>query len=276
MGLLRLVATLITVLVATGTVALVITYWLFARDIGEDLARLLAQARPSGVVITEGMLAPLPAPAQRYLRYAGVLGTAIPRTIRLTQSGRIRSSAAANWMNFEADETYSTNPPAFIWRTWLPARLMPMAFGRDEYLEGKGSILIKLLGLVPVADENGTELAAAGLMRYLNETMWFPAALLGPNVRIAPVDANSFRAVLADRGLSAEALFLVDAEGRLVNFRAQRFNTASRSIETWETPVDNYETVAGLKLPTAGTAVWKLGTGDLAYIELRVTGIVHD
>lgn len=128
---------------------------------------------------------------------------------------------------------------------------------------------------MPLADEHGSELAAAGLMRYLNETMWFPAALLGPNVTIAPVDDGSFQVSLTDRGETAKAVLFVDAEGRLTNFRASRYSAATRRLETWETPVGGYREIDGLNLPTTGFAVWKLASGDLDYIELEVTGIDH-
>jgi len=273
---LKFIATAITGLVIAAVLLAVVGYWRTLCAIGVDRDRLVAAARPSPGAITEAMLASLPPTAQRYFRYAGVVGKPVPRIVRLTQRGRIRSSADAAWMALEADETYSTNPPAFVWQAFLPSKVMPVALGRDEYLDGHGSILIKTLGLVPVADEHGDELKAAGLMRYLNEAMWFPAALLGPNMAITTVDDTSFRVTLSDRGETAEALFIVDEDGRLVNFRAQRYNTGTRNIETWETPVRNYREFEGLKLPSSGAAVWKLPAGDLSYIELEITSIVYE
>ena len=276
MGVLRFIAGCLTILVILGVFGIAVAYWQFTRNIADDLARLSSDARSPGVIVTDAMLAPLPPPAQRYFRYAGVVGHPIPKIIHLTQRGRIRSSEAANWMNFEADEIYSTSPPAFIWRAWLPTKVMPVALGRDEYLDGNGSIVIKLLSLVPVASEHGEQLAEAALMRYLNECMWFPSALLGPIVTISPVDADTFRVTLADRGMTAEAVFVVDGEGRLVNFRAQRFNTASNSVETWETPIAGYRIFDGLNLPTIGAAVWKRPSGDLTYIELEVNSLTYE
>ena len=67
----------------------------------------------------------------------------------------------------------------------------------------------------------------------------------------------------------------VDAEGRMVNFEAQRFNTASRSIQTWETPITDYATYSGYNLPKTGSAVWRSPQGDLTYIELDVTSVTY-
>lgn len=267
--------------IAAGAVALVAFgaaagYLFFVREIDGDIGRLISAARPSGMIVTEAMLQDLPPPAQRYLRYAGIVGRSIPRFVHVTQKGRLRASVTDGWMGFEADETYSLVPPGFIWRAWLPGRTMPLVLGRDEYLEGAGSIRMKMLAWVPVAEESGSDLAAAGLMRFLNETMWFPAALLAPAVTLVPMDDQSFVARLSDRGMLAEGRFFIDAEGRLVNFEATRFDTATRRLETWQTPVGSYRTLDGLNLPSSGTAVWKRADGDFTYIELELTGLRHE
>ena len=135
---------------------------------------------------------------------------------------------------------------------------------------------MKLLSLFPVADEHGDELRAAGLMRYLNEMLWFPAAYLGDNVAISAVDDDSFGVRIVDRGLSAEAILDVDAAGRPTNFRAIRYNTGTASAEAWETPITAWSRMAGLELPARGAADWKLAGGDLRYIELEITAVSYD
>src|SRR6478752_5899223 len=144
MALLRLGAIAITAIVLLATVGIGVSYWLMVRSIADDLGRLMKSAQAPGTTITEAMVAGLPPPAQRYFRFAGVLGQPIPRTVRIKQKGRIRGSAVDNWMSFEADEAYSTTPPAFVWRAFFPAMAAPVALGRDEYLEGKGSIVMKM------------------------------------------------------------------------------------------------------------------------------------
>ena len=258
-------------------VVVALAYLLWSGAIDRDVALLQAGAKPpSAIPITAERLAVLPPPAIRYFTRAGIVGTAIPRLVRLTQRGRIRSSTDAAWMMLEADEVYSTHPPALLWRAGMPGLALPLVLGRDAYLGGEGSIAMKLLALLPVADERGDALRAAGLMRYLNEMMWFPAAYLGENVTIFPVGDNAFGVRIADRGLVAEATLFVDGEGRVVNFRANRFNTTTRRNETWETPISGWGRMAGLELPTAGAADWKLADGDLRYIELEITGVSYE
>ena len=264
------------VAVAVLAIVLIWSHWRWNDRIEADVSRLSAAAARDVVVVTEEMMTSLPAPVRRYLAYTGVVGKSIPSTVRLTQRGRIRSDAGASWMNLEAVQHYSTRPPAFVWKASFPTRNLPVVLGRDAYLDGEGSILMKVLSLFTVADEHGEALREAALMRYLNEMMWFPAAFLGNNVAWTPIDDTSATATIDDRGMSATATLFFDADGRLVNFRATRFNTATRTMETWETPVAGYGEFAGLRLPSKGSAVWKLDDGDFTYIELEILGIAYD
>ena len=275
MALVKFIAVAVAAVIVVGAAGIALSYALFTRQIGDDVARLVAGAKPPAIVVSAAMIDPLPAPAQRYFRYAGVVRRPIPTIVRLSQKGRIRGSAADSWMALEADETYSIDPPAFVWRASMPTSEMPVVLGRDEYLGGEGSILMKMLSLVTVADEHSDELKAAGLMRYLNETMWFPSALLDPRVLITPIDDGTFRASLSDSGVAAEAIFHVDGDGKLTNFEARRYNSTTRTIEKWETPIASYGVFGGLNLPASGRAVWNLAGGEFAYIEIEITRIEY-
>jgi len=267
----------LAVVAILGALVVAGAYFVWSGSIRSDMDRLVASARAADAKpISAERIASLPPPASRYFTRAGVIGTIIPRVIRLAQKGRIRSSAAAGWMQLEAEEVYSTDPPAFIWRAGMPGLNLPVVLGRDEYLDGEGSIAMKMGALIPVAEERGAAMRAAGLMRYLNEMMWFPAAYLGHNVTILPVDDASFAVRMVDGSLVAEGRLFIDPEGRLTNFRAIRYNTGTQSEESWETPVSAWDRLAGLELPTRGAADWKLFGGDLRYIELEITSVTYE
>jgi hypothetical protein len=76
--------------------------------------------------------------------------------------------------------------------------------------------------------------------------------------------------------VAATGTLVVDGEGRLVNFRARRFNTTTRTLETWETPMSRHDERAGVRVPVEGSAVWKLADGDFAYIELSIDAVSYD
>lgn len=270
-----------TVIIAFGLLAALaggtaLSWLAFSRAIDRETAALVAAARPVGRTVTEAAVARLPPPVQRFMRKAGVIGRPIPSIVRLRQVGRMRTAPTAAWMNFEADQVYTVDPPGFVWRAYFVSRSLPFVFGRDTYSGGGASILMKALGVVPVADVGGSELGAAGLMRYLNEMMWFPAAYLAPNVSWRAIDERSAEVSVTDSGFTATATLVFDGDDRIVDFRAQRFNTDTRSLETWETPISGHRELNGLLLPAGGQGVWKLDGGSFAYIELDVVALAYD
>ena len=181
----------------------------FTRLIERDVQSLRARASPGQAgVVTEEMLAGLPGPVCRYLRYTGVVGKPVPGTVRLHQKGRIRPGPGQPWMPVEAEEHYSVQPPGFVWAGTVRAGPVAVIRARDMYTEGHGRMLVKVASLWPVADASGGQTDQAAMMRYLNEMMWFPAAFLADNISFAAVDDSSARVTLTDHGRTATALGL--------------------------------------------------------------------
>ena len=97
----------------------------FTRLVRRDVQALHARASPARAgVVTEQMLADLPDPVRRYLRYTGVVGKPSPGTIRLRQKGRMRLAPGQPWVPLDAEEHYSVQPPGFVWAG--TARLGPL------------------------------------------------------------------------------------------------------------------------------------------------------
>ena len=274
---LRFVLGGLAALIVIGIGWIAVSGYLFSRAINDEVKTLAQSAKPSLQFVTEARLAELPAPVARHLRQAGVVGNAIPTRVALTQKGRIRSSADSSWMEFEAVEHFSTNPPGFVWKAYLPSKALPIVFGRDHYLGGDGAITMKMLGTFVVAEAGGgAEMNHASLMRYLNETMWFPAALAGSALVWTPVDELSADVSLTDRGITVSARLIFDAEGRLVNFVAERFNSATNAMNTWETPMSDYATFNRMTIPSKGMALYRTGETDFPYVEAEITGVTLD
>ena len=216
----------------------------------------------------------LPEPVRRWLRWSGVVGTAIPASVWLRQTGELR--LGNSWHRFTAEETYTTDPPGFVWAATMPMAPGVTVIGRDRYADGEGSIKMRLLGSVPVANDSGPEMDRGALLRYLNEIMWFPAAALSPFIAWEPIDGSSARATITHGGASAPAEFTFDAEGRLTNMVAMRFDREAGRELPWSTPITDYGVFGGIRVPVAGEAVYARGEGDVPYIRLRVTDIAHD
>lgn len=261
--------------VVAGTCAEIAGDRAFARLVRRDVQALHARAVPGRAgTVTEEMLADLPEPVRRYLRYTGVVGKPFPSTIRLRQKGRMRPGPAQPWMPLDAEEHYSVQPPGFVWAGVLHLGPLPLGRARDMYAEGAGRMLVKVASLWPVVDASGEKVDQNGMTRYLSEMIWFPAAFLAGNISFQAVDDSTARVTLTDHGRTATGTLFIDQQGRLTDFVAQRYRTSDASNpDTWSTPITSYGEFEGLRLPVRGPAIWKSPEGDYEYIEVTITDL---
>ncbi len=229
-------------------------------------------------LVTADMLSSLPAPARRYMDYTGVVGKPWIDTARIQYTGRFRMGADKAWMPIQAEQAYTTNPPAFHWKARFKMAGLWLMSGDDTYRDGHGRMFGKLAGLIKVVDFRGDELDQGTMLRYLNEMTWFPTAFLGDNIAWQAVDDRSADVSFTDAGKTVTARLFFDSQGRLTDFVAQRYreNNGRFSLDTWSTPMTKYGSLGGLNLPVRGQAVWQLPSGDLPYADLELTDITYN
>jgi hypothetical protein len=229
-------------------------------------------------VVSEEEVERLPEAARRWLVSARIAGKPRPRTVRLRQEGRFRLGADRPWLPFRAEQYYTTEPAGFVWFARMRAAPLVIISVRDRYFDGRGSIDARLLSLMPVARASGPELDQGALLRYLNEAAWFPAAMLSPHITWEAIDASSSRATMSYAGVAASATFTVDARGDLTTMVAERYRAAGGRfvLDTWETPVSEYQEFNDVRMPVRGEGVWQLDSGAFSYIQLRVTDVEYD
>jgi hypothetical protein len=269
----------VTILSAAAITAFALGLRAFDQLVARDRRALLDRPRPNPRrIVTEAMLAELPAPAERFLRRCGVVGRPIVDTVRVHQAGRIRPSATMDWLPLEAEQWYTVEPPGFVWDATVRIAGVPAVRGRDEYLDGRGRMLIKAGGLVPIVDAGGPEMDEASLIRYLSEMPWFPTGFLSDRVSWGPIDDESVRVTLTDGPTIASGTLRVDADGRLLEFRAERPRAVDGGFErsVWSAPTLGYARFEGLDLPAHGAATWKLAEGDLEYVDITLTEVEYD
>jgi hypothetical protein len=229
-------------------------------------------------LITEDMLADLPAPVQRYLDFTGVVGKPWVDTVHLKQTGRFRQGLERPWMPMTVEQSYTVYPPAFIWNARFKVAGLPLLRARDKYEAGHGHMFGKLAGLFTVFDVRGEQLDQGTMVRYLSEMIWFPSAFLGENIKWDGVDDHTARVTFSDHGNSVSGLMHFDETGKLTNFTAERYREIEGEffLDAWSTPITKYGLMAGLNLPIGGQAVWNLPDGDLVYAEVEITEITYN
>ena len=238
-----------------------------------EIDELLAGAcRPSPGAAPEE----LPPPVQRWLRWSRADAAALPATVRLLQEGEFRTGEKRGWAPFRAEQYFSLDPPGFLWRVRMRLAPLVSVTGRDRWVDGEASMRMRLLGLVPVVNASGPELAQGAMLRWLGEIIWFPQAARSPRIAWEAVDDESARATLTAGGRSAAETFVFGADGRPVELRADRFNDQRKAILPWVNRNEEFGELAGLRVPTAGEALWVYETGESPYIRWRITRLDLD
>jgi Family of unknown function (DUF6544) len=229
-------------------------------------------------VVTEELIDRLPVPVQRCMRVAGVLGTAVPSEVIVHQVGRIRTSEKSKWLRFKSREIYEVEQPGFEWKAAL--KIGPMTAGRaiDTYRGESGRMHVKLLGMIDVVDAAGPEIDQGSLMRWLNETMWFPAVWATDLISWEPSNDTTAIGSVSSGDLTVRAEFCFDADGRFIDFHADRYRDTGdggSELTPWSTPIREHARLGGLDLPAYGVGVWHLPDGAFEYIQIRATSVEY-
>lgn len=227
-------------------------------------------------VVTDEMLAELPPPVARSLRHSGVVGSKIPKTVAVRQTGEIL--LRGRWMPFTADEDYRVDSPWFRWRGMVKLAGVPIARANDSFDGRRGHMRVRLLGMVQVVDAAGPEMDQGALMRWLNETMWFPQVWATDVISWKPIDDTSALGAVTAGDLAVEAEFRFDTTGRLIDFRADRYQTIDSgfALTPWATPLTEHSRCNGIEVPSYGSAVWKNADQDLEYIRIRIADVAYE
>jgi hypothetical protein len=262
-----------------GAGAVSVGHLRFRRQVGSEVAALLERGRTaSRKIVCADDLAGLPPPVQRWLVRANVVGRPRPGIVYLTQTGIMRGEPDQPWMPVRAEQYFTTDPPGFEWIATMHINPLAWVTGRDRYFDGQGAMEMLAMSLVPVVHARGPELNQGVLLRYLTETVWFPAAVLTPYITWQPIDNLAARATLEYLGTRASATFIIDDNGAVLQAEAERYREehGKYALRPWSIPITEYGEFAGTRMPVAGDAIWGLDSGDLPYYRWRITSVTYD
>ena len=222
----------------------------------------------------------LPEPVQRYFKYVLKDGQEHIKFVRLKQVGEFRMKENQPWMPIKAEQYFTTEDPAFIWRAKLSMLPFVWVEARDRYYQGKGNMLIKLLSTITVANATGSEMDISSLIRFLAEAPWFPTALLPSDyIEWKEIDSNSAQAIIKDNGYTASGIFTFNEKGEIIKFVTNdRYMEADGKYfkEQWGGYYRNYQEIEGMKIPIEGEVEWNLSDKDLQYAKLKITDIQYN
>jgi hypothetical protein len=189
---------------------------IFSRDQG--FAELWDRTRGSGPQFTAAAVADRPDAARRYLSHAVTPGTPLASAVRLQMHGEIK---LGKWRPFLAEEVIAWDH-GFVWRARVKLAGLPVT-GSDRWIDGRGSMRWKLLGLLPMMTAAGPDISRSALGRVQLEAVWLPSALCAPTVEWCEKDATHVDATPSFRGEPARISLEIDQGGAVQTIHGQRW-----------------------------------------------------
>ncbi len=255
------IANLIVLIVSVVAIA----SWNFKNEFQSDVAHSLKNANISEEIISEDDLAHLPLPIQNYLKSVGAIGKPKVKSAKAIFKGKMREKGK-DWFDFTSEQFNFFEEPARLFFMKANFKGLPTR-GYHRYKEGRAGMRIKLLSLVPVVDHHEPEMFKTETVTFFNDMCLFaPAALIDARVEWQKVDDFSVKAVFHNGETFISALLLFDERGQLINFVSEdRVDVNSGQKVPFSTPIREYGTLNGYRLPIAADAVWHFPEGDFVY-----------
>ena len=256
---------------AQGPVSLRAAY---ERDLRLNLAH-----DESSEPLTEADLSNLPAPVQRYLRTAGVVGQPRVRNFFVRMRGRIRNGPEAPWISLNAEQYNFIAPAARLFYLTGSMFAIPVQ-GYHRYVGPAATIRIKAAALVPVVDVSGSEMNQSETVTLFNDMcVMAPATLISRSIAWEPMGAHTARATFTNAGHTIHAELSFNDAGELTNFWSDdRYQADGKTIKKvrWSTPLSGYRAFGAVRLASGGEGHWHEPAGEYAYIQLTIEDVRYN
>jgi hypothetical protein len=249
-------------------------------DYDHDVESRLRATGP-GPAVTEADLAHLPAPVQRYLRTAGVVGQPRVHNFRARIHGRIRSNQSARWMPLAAEQYNFADPAARLFYMNASMFGIPVQ-GYHRYVGSAATMHVKAAALVPVVTASGSEMTQSETVTLFNDMCIFaPATLIDSAITWEPVDAGTARARFTNAGHTIRTELSFNESGELTNFVSDdRYQASpdetSLTQVSWSTPIGGYRSFGHVRLASVGEGRWHEPGGEYAYIQVTIDSVEYN
>lgn len=219
-------------------------------------------------------MAALPGAVRELAGRAGAVPGQGADFVRMTQSASIRLAPDRPWRKLDATQWSAIRQPGFVWHARQPAGPIIIAEIVDAYVDGRGSLEVRLFGSVPVAKAAGEDIARAELMRYLAEMPWTPDAILHNAALRWSSSGDDTIQVEAGQGDSSVAVrFRLDDQGDIVEMQADdRPATEDGEIvlRPWRGVFRCYQNAGGRRVPTEAEVGYVYEQGYQPYYRCSV------
>ncbi|MCB9209529.1 MAG: hypothetical protein H6612_02375 [Ignavibacteriales bacterium] len=252
----------------------------FQNMVGLEVKKLLSDIKLDNQIVDPNMISNLPVAVQSWLNYSGIVGKPFIHSVSLNQKVQMKmKSDQTEWYDAEAAQYFNVNSSSFIWSVKMEMMTLFQVVGRDKLINGKGEMLIKLLGLLSLVDtKDNSKLNMGSAQRYLAEIVWFPSAALSKNIKWQAIDDSTASAVISINETTAEGTFYFNSNGSFKNFITMRYfgGEENSELREWIITPSEIKEMNGIKIPTKSTATWKLENGDWDWLKVEIEEINYN
>ena len=194
----------------------------------------------------------LPEPVRLYLSKALSDSSKSISSIRIKQTGKIKTTEDSRWDNLAATQVISLNPPGLVWSGKVDyAPLTPLTI-MTSLLGGKGATHSKLWGLISLFENKSYSMGKYLLLRWLAEAVWYPEVLLkGKGVKWEQAESKVHDASTAKITMEIDDL---KVEGEFHFFRSSGapifFIGQSIDGYKWYCEYSGWKQIQGRQIPT--------------------------
>jgi hypothetical protein len=248
----------------------------------EVLKGLHRTAKLEKQILTEDDIKSLPDIVKKYLLYVGAVGKEKVKSLRTVTEIYMELGADRGNAKMTAVEyNFFDDNPARLVLMKFTMKGLPVT-GLDSYINGKGRMLMKPLGLLTVVDATGTVMdnSSAAVMLLLNMCIAAPSTLIDDRITWTDISSSSIKVTFQDNECIVSGVLDFNEEGELINFSTEDkyYSPSGGSYKKvrWSTPVKDYSIINGLKLSTYGEATWHFPEGDFCYGKLKLEQIDYN
>lgn len=237
------------------------------------IALLLAKIDLSGIeILEERQIEKLPEAVQKYLRFTKSPGKPKVKTVKLKQQG-LFNIKGKKWASMKAVQYFNVEGKEFIWK----AR-SGMFSVTDQFIQNEGSLVVKILHFLKIAEVKGKQMDQGEILRFLTEMIWFPPAFASDYIQWEVIDSTTSKATILYGDKQASANFYFKSTGELVKISAKRYRETMGSFELndWEISKLEYKEFNDLLIPYRAEVSWKIENVILPYYKLEITDIKYN
>lgn len=253
----------------------------FQKMVSLEIENLISNVDFSlNTIIDANDILKLPFAVQNWLNTSGVIGKPNINSVFLKQKAFMKMKPdQTDWYEAEAIQYFNINHSSFIWSVKMQMMTLIKVLGRDKLLDGKGEMLVKLFGLIPLVDtKNNEKLNTGSLQRYLAEIVWFPSAALSNNIRWEAIDDSTASATINVNGTFADGIFYFNKDGSFKKFSTMRYfgGEDDSKLNEWIISSNEINEINGIKIPTKSTATWNLESGKWDWLKIEISEITYN